>query len=268
MRIDRLRLLSLDPAGLVAFYRSVFGADPLDSGVALGEERIEIAQVERPDRAEFAANETGFQHFAIVVADIDAAYGHLRGFGGWRPISLRGPEHLPKTSGRGAAFKFRDPCGHPLELLQFAPGSVSPHWGARFAAAQDRLFHGLDHTALTVSDADASRAFYARLGFECAHRHINAGAEQRRLDGIADARDVSVEILSLLPADGARPGIELLAYREPPVVSRSADHGAPAATCIVISGDAVQERLVRDLDGHRLEIAGPRTSAPIGAVTC
>jgi catechol 2,3-dioxygenase-like lactoylglutathione lyase family enzyme len=258
MRIDRLRLLSLDAAGLVGFYCSVFGADSVDSGVALGAERIEIAQAETPDRGEFAANETGFQHFAIVVADIDAAYAHLQGFGGWRPISLSGPEHLPKTSGRGAAFKFRDPCGHPLELLQFAPDSVPPHWSARFAAAPDRMFHGLDHTALTVSDAAASRAFYARLGFACAHRHINAGVEQRRLDRLADARDVSVEILSLSPADGARPGIELLAYREPPVVSRSAHDGAPAATCMVISGDAGQERLVRDLDGHRLEFVARR----------
>ena len=28
---------------------------------------------------------------------------------------------------------------------------------------------------------------YVRLGFACAHRHINAGVEQRRLDGFADA---------------------------------------------------------------------------------
>jgi len=258
MRIDRLRLLSPDLAGLVEFYRSVFGARALQSGVALGEERIEIAPAETPDRDEFAANETGFQHFAIVVADIDAAYAHLCGFGGWRPISLSGPERLPRASGRGAAFKFRDPCGHPLELLQFAPGSIPPHWGARIAAAPECLFYGIDHTALTVSDAEASRAFYARLGFECAHRHINAGAEQIHLDGLADAVDVSVEILSLSPADGARPGIELLAYREPPVVSRSAHDGAPAATCMVISGDPGQERPTRDFDGHRLEFVARR----------
>ena len=253
MRIDRLRLLSLDPAGLVEFYISVFGARALQPGVAIGEERIEIAAAETPDRDEFAANETGFQHFAIVVADIDAAYAHLRGFGGWRPISLAGPERLPRASGRGAAFKFRDPTGHPLELLQFAPGSIPPHWAARFAATPERLFHGLDHTALTVSDAEASRAFYARLGFECAHRHINAGAEQRRLDGFADAPDVSVEILSLSPAEGARPGIELLAYRGPLVFPRSAGDGATAATCMVISGGAGEEPPARDLDGHRLE---------------
>jgi catechol 2,3-dioxygenase-like lactoylglutathione lyase family enzyme len=258
MRIDRLRLLSGDPAGLVEFYRSVFGAPSWETGVALGAERVEIARAEPPDRGEFAANETGFQHFAIVVADIDAAYAHLCGFGGWRPISLSGPERLPKTSGRGAAFKFRDPCGHPLELLQFAPDSVPPHWASRLDAAPDRLFHGLDHTALTVSAAEASHAFYARLGFECARRHINAGAEQRRLDGFADAVDVSVEILSLSSADGARPGIELLAYREPPVVSRSAHDGAPAATCMVISGDAGQERPVREFDGHRLEFVARR----------
>jgi catechol 2,3-dioxygenase-like lactoylglutathione lyase family enzyme len=253
MRIDRLRLLSLDPAGLVEFYCSVFDARPWKSGVALGEQRVEIKAAEAPDRDEFAANETGFQHFAIVVADIDAAYAHLRQFGGWRPISLAGPERLPKASGRGAAFKFRDPDGHPLELLQFAPDSVPEHWDARFATAPDRLFYGLDHTALTVSDAEASRAFYARLGFECAHRHINAGVEQRRLDGFADARDVSVEILSLSVADGGRPGIELLAYREPAVVLRSARDNAASAACIVVSEDTGHAHPARDLDGHRLE---------------
>jgi catechol 2,3-dioxygenase-like lactoylglutathione lyase family enzyme len=113
------------------------------------------------------------------------------------------------------------------------------------------MFHGLDHTALTVRDAQASRSFYERMGFVCSHQQINAGAEQRRLDGLADAQDVKVEILSLSPTDGARPGIELLAYLEPPAMARSADDGSQAATAMVFAEAALPA--ARDPDGHRLE---------------
>ena len=249
MGIERLCLAARDVAALRIFYATAFDARPQEFGVAIGEELIEIVAAQTEDERVFAANETGFQHFAIVVADIDAAFARLAEHGGWRPISLNGPERLPEASGGAAAFKFRDPCGHPLELLQFAhPPAL---WRARIDAAPSLKFHGVDHTALTVSDPQASRAFYERLGFICSHRQINAGVEQRRLDGLADAEDVKVEILSLSPADGARPGIELLGYREPPTILRAAGDGAPAATAMVFSQGALPA--TRDPDGHRLK---------------
>jgi catechol 2,3-dioxygenase-like lactoylglutathione lyase family enzyme len=112
------------------------------------------------------------------------------------------------------------------------------------------LFHGIDHTALTVGDAETTLAFYTRAGFVCSHRQINAGAEQRRLDGFKSALDVKVEILSLSPPDGARPGVELLAYRNPPPFRRTASDGSPAATTMLIQGNTLLPS--SDPDGHRI----------------
>ena len=251
MRIERLHLLSRDPAALGDFYGAAFGARRTDFGVALGGESIEITAASSSVEADFLANETGFQHFALVVPDIGAAYARLREVGGWRPISLGGPERLPQASGGAAAFKFRDPCGHPLELLQFPANNVPAEWRRRFEAAPDCLFHGIDHTGLTVSDAEASVAFYTSVGFVCGRRHWNAGAEQRRLDGLGDAAEVKVEIVSLSPPDGARPGVELLAYFTPSPIARPAADGSAAATGMLITGGLA----ARDPDGHRLEPA-------------
>ena len=251
MRIDRLRLLSPDPGRLLEFYRRAFDVTPTALGFALGEERVEIVACEASDDAVFASNETGFQHFAIVVDDIDAAYQRLVAAPGWRPISLAGPERLPKASGRAAAFKFRDPDGHPLELLHFPSDAIPAVWRARFAAAPERRFHGVDHTGLSVSDAAASAAFFLGLGFVAADPHINAGPEQSRLDGFADLSDATVSITSLSPPGGARPGVELLGYLNPSPRSRPARDGSAAATVIVLAGLAGVSP-PRDPDGHRL----------------
>jgi catechol 2,3-dioxygenase-like lactoylglutathione lyase family enzyme len=251
MQIQSLRLAAHDVAALRSFYATAFDAQPQESGVMLGEERIGIVAAQTAAERLFAGNETGFQHFAIVVADIDAAFARLTQHGGWRPISLAGPERLPEASGGAAAFKFRDPSGHPLELLQFPDHGIPALWRARFDASPDRMFHGLDHTALTGRDAEVSLSFYEQMGFVCSHRQINAGAEQRRLDGLADAPEVKVEILSLSPGDGARPGIELLAYIEPPAMALSAADGSQAATAMVFSEVLLPP--ARDPDGHRLE---------------
>lgn len=259
MRIDRLRLLSPAPLALIEFYRRVFGAQAGHLGVVLGDERIEIEPCPGEGADLFLANETGFQHFGIVVADMDAAFSHLGGCQGWRPISLAGPERLPKASGGATAFKFRDCDGHPLELLQFAPEAVPPVWSARFAAAPGRLFHGVDHSALTVRDGEASGEFFLRLGFACRHREVNVGPEQARLDGFAGLYDARVAILSLSPPDGARPGVELLEYRQPMTVARAADDGSRSATRLVIAGANGEWRPQRDLDGHRLGYAPERT---------
>ena len=255
MRIDGLRLRSAEPSALVDFYHRAFDARPCDLGVDLGEERIEIAPCAETSSELFLANETGFQHFAIAVADIDAAFARLSGFAGWRPISLGGPERLPQASGGATAFKFRDPEGHPLELLQFAPQAIPPAWRARFAAQPGRLFFGVDHTAITVRDGEASARFWAKFGFACEHRQSNDGPAQARLDGLAGLDDASVRILSLSPQGGARPGVELLDYRRPATVTRAAQDETTAATTVVlagVNGDASEDR---DLDGHRLEFA-------------
>jgi catechol 2,3-dioxygenase-like lactoylglutathione lyase family enzyme len=248
--MEALRLRSADPSALRRFYCSAFDAQEIDGGCIVGAERIDIGPAADPRPDLFLSNETGFQHFALVVADMRQAYARLCARPDWEAISTAGPELLPASSGGATAFKFRDPEGHPLELLQFADKAVPEVWRARFAAEPDRVFFGIDHTGITVRDVEASVRFWVGFGFAATHRQSNRGPEQARLDGLADAASVEVEIVSLSPSSGARPGIELLGYRSPPAAMRAAADGSTAATEVILAGARAS---MRDPDGHRLE---------------
>jgi catechol 2,3-dioxygenase-like lactoylglutathione lyase family enzyme len=82
---------------------------------------------------------------------------------------------------------------------------------AKWHQATDKLFLGIDHTAIVVSDTDASLRFYRdTLGFTVAGGSENYGPEQEHLNNVFGAR---LRITSLRVAAG--PGIELLEYLAP-----------------------------------------------------
>lgn len=89
-----------------------------------GEQQVALDEFEPPGRpypAGSDASSLSFQHLALVVDDTRPADARLRDVA---PISVAGPQHLPPRSGDVRAFKFRDPGGHPLELLQFSRTDV------------------------------------------------------------------------------------------------------------------------------------------------
>ena len=137
------------------------------------------------------------------------------------------PQLLPKTIPNAAgirAFYFRDPDGHPLEILQFPPDKGDPKW----QRANGRLFLGIDHTAIVVKNTEASLAFYRDvLGFRVAGESLNFGTEQEHLNNVAGAR---LHITGL--RSGRGPGIEFLEYLAPtdgrPVSRRTS---APTIWC-------------------------------------
>jgi catechol 2,3-dioxygenase-like lactoylglutathione lyase family enzyme len=178
----------------------------------LGEERLELteylAPAGRPIPADARSNDRSFQHVAIVVSDLDAAYRRLRAH---RVAHVSaGPQRLPDwnpAAGGIRAFYFRDPDGHVLELIEFPPGKGDPRWQRR----DGRLFLGIDHTAIVVADTEASLAFYRDLlGLRVAGTSENHGPEQERLNGVFAVR---LRITALRAAAG--PGIELLEYLTP-----------------------------------------------------
>lgn len=151
--------------------------------------------------------DTGFQHLAIVAADMDAACERLRRCA---PVAISrgGPVTLPATAGGVVAFKFLDPDGHPLELIHFPSGTGAPVWQHPDASGPTL---GIDHSAIVVADSDRSIAFYRDLlGFKVAARQLNHGQTQQRLDGVDGAR---VEVIALEPALAPTPHLELLGYR-------------------------------------------------------
>ncbi|MCJ2128100.1 VOC family protein [Methylobacterium sp. E-045] len=250
LRIAAIRLLCPDPAATAAFYAAAFGATVASDGarLALGAQTIELVPASDPAAKFPPSNSTDFQHCALVVSDMDAAYAHLCGMPSWTPISRAGPERLPAASGGVSAFKFRDPDGHPLELLAFPPDAVPPVWRGRSG-----LVLGIDHTAITVADTERAVAFYVGLDFKVTSRSLNRGSEQARLDAIDDP---VVEVTSLTLPGGAPPHLELLCYRAPGSILRNCPDGSPFATRIVLTGQTDRY----DPDGHRIitDILGPK----------
>lgn len=249
-RILGLRLLCSSPAAMADFYRSAFGCvevvgPPEEILLRLGDEALSLQQAATPGRTDFGGNETGFQHFALGVADMRLALDRLSAVAGWVPISLAGPEVLPPASGGVTTFKFRDPEGHPLELLQFPPSAVRRHWQG---AVRGAPFLGIDHSAISVTDTALSAAFYIGLGFTMGDTQVNRGIEQARLDGLAGAE------VDVTPLTGGGPThLELLRYRHPAAHPRPAASGSTAATELILAVPGHERPLhVLDPDGHRL----------------
>jgi catechol 2,3-dioxygenase-like lactoylglutathione lyase family enzyme len=190
----------------------VFGARSRVVRLALGDEHIELTEFlapkGRPIPPDVRANDRIFQHIAIVVRDIAAAYAALRGRG--VEHASTGPQRLPDwnpNAGGISAFYFRDPDGHFLELIEFPPGKGLAKW----RAAPDAQFLGIDHTAIVVGDTDAALALYRdTLGLTVAGESENYDVEQEHLNNVFGAR---LRITALRAARG--PGIELLEYLAP-----------------------------------------------------
>ena len=155
----------------------VFGARMRVARLRLGGEYIELTEFLAPSgrRApeDARSNDRWFQHIAIIVSDMDRAYAWLRQHRVQHAST--GPQRLPEWNKNAAgiqAFYFRDPDGHPLEILAFPPDKGAAKWHV----ATDRLFLGIDHTAIVVSDTEASLRFYREtLGMRIAGKARTMG---------------------------------------------------------------------------------------------
>jgi catechol 2,3-dioxygenase-like lactoylglutathione lyase family enzyme len=178
----------------------------------LGDEFIELTEYltprGRPIPVDSRSNDRWFQHIAIITSDMDRAYEWLRR--NKVQHASTGPQRLPETIKAAAgirAFYFKDPDGHALEVLQFPPDKGAARWHK----ASDKLFLGIDHTAIVVGDTNASLKFYSdALGFKVAGESENFGTEQEHLNNVFGAR---LHITALRAASG--PGIEFLEYLAP-----------------------------------------------------
>jgi catechol 2,3-dioxygenase-like lactoylglutathione lyase family enzyme len=253
----------------------IFGSRARVARLQLGDEYLELTEFlvprGRSAPADSRSNDRWFQHVAIIVSDMDRAYQRLSEF----KVQYASPEpqRLPdsnRNAGGIRAFYFRDPDGHPLEILQFPEGKGRPKWHTN----NGRLFLGIDHTAIVITDTTASLHFYRDLlGLEVAGESENYGPEQERLNNVFGAR------LRITAVRGeAGPGIEFLEYLAPRygrpypaderpndlvhwqtrLVSQSAAETAgelaQARSNFLSWPDQQKAFIVRDPDGHAVEI--------------
>jgi len=262
----------------------VFGLRIRMVRMQLGDEQIVLTEFlapkGRPIPADARSNDRSFQHIAIIVSDMDKAYAWLRQNKVEHASS--GPQRLPDWNHNAAgirAFYFKDPDGHPLEILQFPPDKGLPKWHR----ASAELFLGIDHTAIVVDDTGASLKFYRDLlGMQIVGQSENYGTEQEHLNNVFGAH---LRITSLRAAAGL--GIELLEYlaprngrpfpddehandlvhRQTVLLTSNADrlaHDLLSARVDLVSSGVVANQndqlgfrsalIVRDPDGHAVEI--------------
>lgn len=262
----------------------VFGVRLHRVTLELGQERLELTEFLAASRPGLPApidsrsNDRWFQHVAIITSDMDSAYRLLRAnrvrSASTAPQLL--PASLPNAAGI-RAFYFRDPDGHPLEVLQFPADKGDPKWQGRGA-----LFLGIDHTAIVVASTERSLVFYRdQLGMRVAGGSENFGTEQEHLNNVEGAH---LRITALRAPSG--PGVELLEYLFPrdgrpyPETVRPNDlvhwqtairvkDPALVAAQLVRGGATMLSRLeagnhpvlpgvlLRDPDGHVIELVTP-----------
>jgi catechol 2,3-dioxygenase-like lactoylglutathione lyase family enzyme len=262
----------------------VFGLRIRVVRMKLGDEYIELTEYlapkGRPIPVDSRSNDRWFQHIAIIVSDMDKAYAWLRQNKVEHASS--GPQRLPdwnKNAAGISAFYFKDPDEHPVEVLQFPADKGQEKWHR----PTDKLFLGIDHTAIVVWNTDVSLRFYRDLiGMQVAGESENYGTEQEHLNNVFGAH---LRITALRGASG--PGIELLEYlaprdgrpfppdehandivhRQTVLITKGADgtaHNLSAAQVNFVSSGVVLNHIdqlgftkafvVRDPDGHAIEI--------------
>lgn len=212
----------------------------------LGSEFIELTKYltpkGRPIPVDSRSNDRWFQHIAIAVSDMDKAYQHLRQYKVQHASTA--PQRIPDWNRAAAgirAFYFKDPDSHNLEIIYFPPGKGDPKW----QRPTDQLFLGIDHTAIVVSNTEASLKFYRDLlGLKLAGESMNYGTEQEHLNNVEGAR---LHISGLRSPAG--PGIEFLEYLTPqdgrplPVDARPNDLMHWQTTLIVQDAELTAQRL-------------------------
>lgn len=232
-----------------------------------GDELIELTEYltprGRPVPADSRSNDLWFQHIAIVVSDMDKAYQRLRAYKVQHTSTE--PQRIPDWNKAAAgikAFYFKDADGHNLELIYFPPGKGNPKW----QIANGRLFLGIDHTAIAVSDTERSLQFYRNvLGIALAGQSENYGTEQERLNGVPGSR---VRISGLRAKSG--PGIEFLDYLAPrdgrraPADSRADDLWHWQTAMRVHSADLAAEKLQSEHARFVTPGASPIPGRPLG----
>ena len=270
---------------MASFYEAAFGflgldrADGLADGYVTASAcelgRQEIALIDaRPQGRPYPANVAGwnplFQHIAIVVSNMASAYERLSAVPGWSPISTAGPQLLPPASGGVSAFKFRDPDGHPLELIAFAPDAIPAQWKIN----SDNCCLGIDHSAVSIANSAKSIAFYESIGLRRSGGSLNIGPEQVKLDDLPSA---VVEVTTMTPAQST-PHVELLCYRgdfDRRVQQRTNDVTATRLVFSVESRDALDvlcayhaDSLVTDSVEHEDDALRVLLRDPDGHLVC
>ena len=229
--------------------QGVFGLNIRVCRLQLGQEFIELTDYlttgGRSIPEDAKSNDVFFQHIAIVVSDMDKAFQQVKKYN--VEFVSTAPQTLPKSipAAEGIkAFYFHDPDDHNLELIYFPKGKGQDKWQNN----NGKIFLGIDHTAIGVTNTDKSHHFYMDiLGIERKGDSWNKGMEQEHLNNVEGA---SLHITGYRAEEG--PGIEFLQYLIPgpgkpyPADSRTNDIWHWQTTLVVDNATTLYSKLMAD----------------------
>jgi catechol 2,3-dioxygenase-like lactoylglutathione lyase family enzyme len=247
----------------------------------LGNECIEplqfIGTAGAPVRPDSASIDLSFQHVAIIVSDMERAYAvprqnnvaHISPYPQRLPDWIRMP--LVSRSSISAIS-----MGTPWRFCNFLRARALQKW----QISNGKLFLGIDHTAIAVSNTNALEFYRNLLGLQVAGESENYGFEQEHLNNVFSAHlritslrgpsGMGVEFLEYItpsdgqpaPANGCATDIShyetvLLVDSIAEVNASSAGAKNPPLSVKQIAGSEVlfhasQAELIRDPDGHPL----------------
>ena len=246
----------------------------------LGDEHIELQEFDNEGEADqipldSKSNDLWFQHMAIVVGDMDKAYEKLKEFGvnhvSTAPQTL--PDYITEAAGV-KAFYFQDPDRHNIEVIYFPKGKGDAKWQKE----SDKIFLGIDHSAIGISDTDKATLFYENLvGLQTKGHSENYGTEQEHLNQVFGARlwisglraksGIGVEFLEYIAPPGGR---EYPKTSDPtdlwhwhttvsvPNIEQTYENMQEAVATFISNGmvtiDNKKQFMVRDADGHAILI--------------
>ncbi len=191
-----------------------FGIHCKIAHLQLGEEKVDLIDYlttgGRPMPKVQKSNDLSFQHIAIVVSDMEKAFAVLQK-NNVEFVSTN-PQTIPVTNAAAAgikAFYFHDNDNHVLELIYFPKGKGKPKW----QQANGKIFLGIDHTAIGVSNTTNSLQYWrGLLGLQKKGESHNVGTEQAHLNNVENA---DLQITGLGVVDKVGVGVEFLQYLQP-----------------------------------------------------
>src|SRR6516162_10159300 len=175
--------------------QGVFNANMRIVHLKLGEQIVELTQyisppTGRPIPVPSYSNDEWFEHMAIVVRDMDAAYKILQ------------ENNVQQISANPITIPESNPGAAGIKAVKFA----DPAW----QKPTSRLFLGLSHTAMTVDSTEKGVAFYRDLlGFDVGGVTFNTGVTQQVLDDLFNDTCLVTPMVPISPP----PHIEFLDYK-------------------------------------------------------
>jgi catechol 2,3-dioxygenase-like lactoylglutathione lyase family enzyme len=245
-----------------AFYENFLGfAAPISLAVENGQSAIALVKVNDVQYIELLQGDARSQgqvdHFALYTNDLAAMRDYL--------LAERIPLLREIHQGRvGNAFlTIRDPDGHPLEILQYSPTSLTGQSIGKFMPA-DRISNHIAHVGILVRSADSAMKFYRDvLGFrEISRRGGNAGQSERVDLQTPDG----IDYIELLPFSGVPSPTDLKAQNHLGLAiadvsktvaglqSRLAGSASKSLIAVKTGGGLPPRADLFDPDGARIEI--------------